>query len=346
MVEQSLTDQVKHNCHVSDANYWGYFSMCNLLLRLRDLYCHEHGLNPWDSLPRENVASWIAERESLWERLEGQGFDPIRAAEESFDPFDIDAINIALKPHGLVYGAGYGLLKKPAFFIGRLKAAYESDGHDVWIIQEELARDLAPPFAMSQGNGIFVRLKILSAYLYQRYLEMGSRSADDFLRQAFASLGLKQGEPATAMESAAEHVSQILVWHEMGEIEERLEGNPWLDLIAAAEDRLTEFRLRSIKDLLADTCDRGPVPRILDRRDALHLYLYAGLMDDMKRSLFPEFAGSLRNFRESQNWDALHQAVQDARARASELRHQILSLWKLHQDLKPIRALLASGAGR
>jgi hypothetical protein len=34
---ESFTSQVKRNCNISDAKYRGYYSLCGLLLRLRDL---------------------------------------------------------------------------------------------------------------------------------------------------------------------------------------------------------------------------------------------------------------------------------------------------------------------
>jgi hypothetical protein len=38
---ETLASQVKFNCNISDAKYWGYYSPCGLLLRLRDLYTTE-----------------------------------------------------------------------------------------------------------------------------------------------------------------------------------------------------------------------------------------------------------------------------------------------------------------
>jgi hypothetical protein len=33
----TLIDDIKFNCEVSDAKYWGHFSICGLLMRLRAL---------------------------------------------------------------------------------------------------------------------------------------------------------------------------------------------------------------------------------------------------------------------------------------------------------------------
>jgi hypothetical protein len=50
---QTLTSQVKKNCNISDAHYWGWYSVCGLLLRLRELFRAERGIKLWDSERRD-----------------------------------------------------------------------------------------------------------------------------------------------------------------------------------------------------------------------------------------------------------------------------------------------------
>ena len=42
-----LLTQIQHNCDVSDARDHGIYSMCSLVLKLRNLYKWERGLEPW-----------------------------------------------------------------------------------------------------------------------------------------------------------------------------------------------------------------------------------------------------------------------------------------------------------
>ena len=37
-MDSKLLDDIKYNCDVSDAQFWGYFSICGLLMRYRDLF--------------------------------------------------------------------------------------------------------------------------------------------------------------------------------------------------------------------------------------------------------------------------------------------------------------------
>src|SRR5512143_3076915 len=103
-----FTRQVKHNCDISDAKFWGYYSICGLLMRYRELYRSEHRLAPWDSIANDEVAKWIQERESLWQALGDKELQQIVFEGKSYDPFDVNGLNSALQDTGLLYGAGYG----------------------------------------------------------------------------------------------------------------------------------------------------------------------------------------------------------------------------------------------
>ena len=66
---ENLAAQVRHNCRVSDARSWGFHSICGLLLRLREQYKWEQGLEPWSKAETADVLPWIEQREAEWETL-------------------------------------------------------------------------------------------------------------------------------------------------------------------------------------------------------------------------------------------------------------------------------------
>ncbi len=69
----TLSAQIKRNCNISDAQFWGTYSLCGLLLRLRELYRSEKGIRPWEKISsRKDVGEWITDRENLWRELEGK----------------------------------------------------------------------------------------------------------------------------------------------------------------------------------------------------------------------------------------------------------------------------------
>ena len=57
MDTEELIIQVKANCDIADAQSWGYYSICGLLMRLRELYRAEHCLMPWEEIPKEPMAA-------------------------------------------------------------------------------------------------------------------------------------------------------------------------------------------------------------------------------------------------------------------------------------------------
>ena len=71
---QSLAPQIKRNCNISDARYWGMYSLCGLLLRLRELYKVEKGIRPWENILQQDMGEWITGRENLWQELEDKDF--------------------------------------------------------------------------------------------------------------------------------------------------------------------------------------------------------------------------------------------------------------------------------
>ena len=47
MIPATLIEEVRWNCDIASAGQAGHFSLCGLLMRLRQLYKWEHGLAPW-----------------------------------------------------------------------------------------------------------------------------------------------------------------------------------------------------------------------------------------------------------------------------------------------------------
>jgi hypothetical protein len=70
MIPPSLIEGVRLNCDIASAGQAGHFSLCGLLMRLRQLYKWEHGLAPWVEPEVADALDWIARREQTWDDLE------------------------------------------------------------------------------------------------------------------------------------------------------------------------------------------------------------------------------------------------------------------------------------
>ncbi|MCX8034100.1 MAG: hypothetical protein N3A00_02130, partial [Thermodesulfovibrio sp.] len=170
MINSEFIETVSYNCDVSDAKYWGYFSICTLLLRLRELFKVGKNLEPWDRIDNEEIIPWIDKKEKTWKELEEANLMPIQLNGKSFSPFNTDEINTIIVNDGFVYGAGYALFMKPSFFVGKIKNYEKIDGYDVYFIEKEFVRDLFSSPGMSIGKTVFIRITDIKFRLWE-YLQ-------------------------------------------------------------------------------------------------------------------------------------------------------------------------------
>lgn len=325
-----LKDDIKFNCDVSDAQYWGFFSICGLLLRYRDLYRSEQRLKPWANIGRDEIAAWIAAKEARWPELEASPFRRLTIEGKSHDAFDVDAINQALAPGGLVYGAGYGMYMKPTFFLAELKSGRRIGTLTVHTSGPELVRDLLTAPAMLQSDTIFLRLEPLAMLLLYKFNELNAQRNKP-LEAAFAGYGfsarqLMDDTFEKRLEGLAERYADIILAHEIAEHREAIPE--WKDILASAGDRKNEHYLRALKDLVADTSESGPLKRIIDAKDDAALGLTVSLLDGFHRLLFPELGEAYRTAAAGTRWDAVEQVRSTGYQRFIAERDRIAQLFR------------------
>lgn len=329
---EDLKKQIKRNCTISDARFWGYYSICGLLMRLRELYRSEHSLMPWEAIHREEVAEWIASVEKEWKSLEQADLRPLRIGEKLYDPFEVDGINAVLNPQGFVYGGGYGRFSKPTFFLAALEKKRELYDYVIHYSGKELCRDLSTSVAMLQGSCIFIRLDPLNTLLWDKFQELRARKHGGLLIEAFSSVGMDglstMEEAYVRIDALSREVSELFVRHEMGEAYEDEHSEAWLDILNRNSDRVTEFYVRGVKDLLADTSEMGPLKYVVQKEDRSLLYFHMVFMDGIRKELFPEIMTAFHGFAEDGEWSLIEEARRLGYEKACDLRGHIVGLWK------------------
>ena len=329
-----LTQQIKLNCTISDAHFWGYYSICGLLLRLRELYRNEQSLMPWDEIPKADISDWIASTEAHWKALEHEPLRPLEIGDSLYDPFEVDGLNDLLSDQGLVYGGGYGRFNKPTFFLAHLLGIAERGDYRIYYAGRELCRDLSTSVAMLQGRCIFMRLDSLKMLLWDKLQELHSRKFGGVLREAFASHGiegpsLSPENLSAKIDSLASRLSDLFILHELGEAFEDEYADEWLSILGHNQDRATEFYVRGIKDLLADTSEKGPLKWITDSMDTPLLNFYMVFMDGIRREIFPEMGAAFQTFMENGGkWSLIEHTRMKGYEKALELRGHVLRLWR------------------
>jgi len=344
---QDIARQVKRNCDISDAKSWGFYSICGLLLRLRELYLSEHGLPPWEKIEHGLITSWIGKKEALWKALSGEDYAEIEIEGVRFPPFGAALINKALAARKLLYGAGYGPHMKATFFLADLVRRERVDGLDVFIAGREYARDLSNAVAMLKGDVVVARLDAARHLIWQKYEEYRTKKrshtgAATFTTQtlalAFETYGIGPEEPEAEMvlERTALPELETYIRHEIGEASEgkRL-GPAWAELIMSSAEPKTNLFLRAVKDVLADTTEKGMLRYITGERRAGSLAFYILFLAGYRRLLSRPMEEAFREFLSTRNWDLLGPAASTVYKKATEISSAILELRKAGQSIGP-----------
>jgi hypothetical protein len=330
-------EQVKLNCTISDSKSWGNFSICGLLMRMRELYLNEHSLLPWETVAVEKITGWIQEREASWRDLESEELHGIVVDGATYDPFDVNGLNALLKGSGLVCGSGYGIMGKPTFFVARLASARELYDYSVYYTGREICRDLSAYPSMLQGRCIYLRLDVLRTMLWDKFQTMRSVRHKDSTEEMFLRFGIGKNDAvsegfAEGIDSIGRRISDLFVLHEIGEAFEDDHWEEWGGILRHGFDKNTELYLRGIKDLLADTSDMGPLKAVIERKDGYLLTAYAVFLEGIRKEIFPGFSTAFRQFAGSGDWSLLEKTRFDAYAKARGVRDDVVGLWKDGKD--------------
>ncbi|GAB4387333.1 MAG: hypothetical protein Kow0025_00290 [Thermodesulfovibrionales bacterium] len=310
---EELVPQVKRNCDISDAHFWGYHSTCGLLLRLRELYRSERGLRPWHRIETAEIARWIGEREALWKELEDADFSPLAVGGRRFAAFDAPGLNEALRPEGLLYGAGYGAFGKPVFFVARLEGRETLEGREVLLAGKEFARDISLHPAMLQDGVIFARKEVAELLVWEKFEEYAAGRSRGLLGAAFGFYGI--GRSASGAE-AEEKVRQVAddevrayIYHEVGEaVEGERLGPGWAGMLGEVLSSRASAYLRAVKDVLADTSDKGMLRHIIRNRNSGALAFYMAFLSGMRRTLSEGVVEAHGRFMADGLWEAVERA--------------------------------------
>jgi hypothetical protein len=328
---KSFTRQVLRNCDISDADHAGFYSICGLALRLRDLYKWENQLPPWEERDSSEILDWIEARETRWESFADNEYSELSLFGQKFEPFDTDSINAVLEPHNLYYGAGYAHSLKPTFFLAEVVQQTRSNGYRIYTLGRELARDLLTIPAMSQNNSIFLRQQSANLFLWDKlfYIKKSGRPALNF---ALDELGIADRDPTVLRKHLPEIfgvVKNTYIYHELGEVQDTtFDRQMWREMVAAFPFSPVEFIARTLKDILADTNEYGTLQYLISQHQTAGLAFYVAFIDGLAREFFPEIRSAFTDFTESQDWRVIERAVNQGYRNAQKNTALILDIYR------------------
>ncbi len=321
-----MREVVQRNCDISDAQYARNYTLCIYLLKMREFYRWEKGLELGQGLSGGALGCWVEAREGHWDALEDQDFDCVPIVSGCTDPFESIAINDNLTQHGCVYGGGIGRFGKPHFFLGRLEEIREYDSLRVYLCGEEYARDLTAPPAMAQGRSVFVRRESLRRMLWEMIDDWQWKRRPGPMADLVADHDFDR-EPKAALETMTATVAEVLVRHELGEAKVAGElGADWERMLAACLGSSWEVKLRACRDHLADSL--STLPHFADGADPAQIHFYFAGLQGERRQLWPAAARAYDRWRESKAQAEFDGLAESGAAHWSALCRALLHAWR------------------
>jgi len=329
---------IQHNCNISDARDHGIYSMCTMVLKLRNLYKWEKGLEPWEEPESVDLLGWIEAKENYWATIAGESFRPLSAGGETLEPFDLEEINGALHDDTMLYGAGYGRSMKAVFFLADKIERRIAEGCRVIIVGNERAKEMASPFAMVQDGLIIIRRESLRYFFWDQIQEVRS-SCRSSIRHALQSYGvfrngtLDRALLQSSLDTIVDREMNLFIFHEVGEtLQTAFHSETLQAIIGHFPGTVIEFVGRAVKDVLADTHRHGLLSYVVRERRESSLGFYLTFLDGLRAKLFPEITSAWQLFIADRDWHHIEQARKACWERNLQLAEQIRKISRMIGD--------------
>jgi hypothetical protein len=335
MPDLTFTQTVRHNCDISDARDNGIYSICTLVLKLRNLYKWEHGIEPWEEPESADLLDWIEAKENLWQTLGQEPYQNLPLDSRAVAPWDTAEVNSMLAGTNLVYGSGYGRSMKAIFFLAEKIREESTEGCPVVILGKEKATELASPFAMLQDGIISIRRAPLRFFFWDHIQDIRASSRSP-MHHALDHYGLlthgrlNQQACRDRLDTIVDTEIPIFIYHEVGERMQTTLGSDTLKkIIGKFPDSAIEFVVRTIKDILADTHPQGMINFIIREKREASLGFYVGFLDGLRKVLFPEILEAFQHFVLDRDWQLIDQARSRCRDRNRRFAEKIKEIARL-----------------
>ena len=297
MQKQNIINTVQYNCNIADSYAANDYTLCVYLLKMREYYRWENKLGFNQALEKDAIGDWISSREEHWQDLENVDYADVKINNVSYSPFDTEQINQQLKSIDLVYSGGLSQNHRPHFFLAELKKYQAVDDYHIYVTNTEFARELSAPPAMSHNKTIFIRRESLKRMIWERLEEWRWRKGQGAMSRALSYYDFDT-DLDNALEQMTEHEADILLHHEIGEINAGKHlGKAWHDMLASLPRSKANFMARAVRDHIADCTSTLPMLLNEDRFASIHFYF--GNFNAMRKELFPSLFQSYEYWHKS-----------------------------------------------
>jgi hypothetical protein len=327
---QPLLTVIQRNCHISDARHAGDYTLCVYLLKMREYFRWEKRYAFRDKLPEDDVGDWLQERESFWQTIEEEAFADLPVDGEWYDPFDNEAVNAALNPHGLVYSGGFGNKCIPHFFLGKLNHRERQPDLTVFVSDNEYARDLTAPPAMALDDTIFVRRESLRRMIWEKIEEWRWNKLENPMGRAIRNFDFENNIEA-ALDDITDSVVDSVLLHEKGEVlAGKSLGSEWEQMLSSLPRSKTEIMIRAVRDHLADSLTT--LPDLVTKGKDASLHFYFANLTNMQKHLFPALIQAYESWVIRGRREAIEELVPASKIHWNALAKQMLDVYRKDPD--------------
>lgn len=334
--QNQFVKDVQYNCDISDARDHGIYSMCSMILKLRNLYKWEHRIEPWSEPEPADLLDWVDDKEKYWQGLTQESFRPLTIFGKAILPHNLGLVNKVLDQGNLLYGAGHGRSMKAVFFLADILEKRLVEGCTVYILGREVAKEMASPIGLVQDGIVVIKKESLRYFLWDQIQEMRSscKSSVNHLMNHYGLLKdghLDHTVLRERLDVIVDEELDLFIYHEVGEIlEKTFSSELFQRVVGCFPGSIIELVCRAVKDLLADTHPSGLLAYTIRNKKDSSLALYLGLLDGMREKLFPEIKDCWRYFQQSGDWAHIDRA-------RSAGRHKFL---RIARDIKEINQMV------
>ena len=326
---KDLAQQVQQNCHISDAQYAGNYTLCIYLLKMREFYRWESQLPFTKSIKNDDVGQWLTQREALWDDIDEQPLSDLLINGEPCDLFDSEKANQLLESHQLIYSGGYGLYGKPVFFLGELLHKEIQDDFTLYITGKELARDLAAPPGMALNKTVYIRRESLRRFIWEKVEESDWHTQENALSRALNCYDFKN-QPEKSLEKMTDNEVNTVLHHEIGEIQAgKILGDVWEEMLMCLPPSQGEIMARAVRDNIADML--STLPELVQRNEPAQLHFYFANLSSMRKLIFPSLQTAYTEWLTSHNTSKLSQLIPQAREHWVSMAKQMTGLYQKHK---------------
>lgn len=323
-----LQSIVQQNCHISDAQFAGNYTLCIYLLKMREFYRWESRQAYGSKISKDALGSWLTQREQQWDEVEENEYSPLEINGIQVDPFESQQANDLLIEHNLVYSGGYGMLGKPVFFLAELERKQVFDDYTLYVSSTELARDLAAPPGMMQEKNVFIRRESLKRFIWEKIEESEWYNDENPLARTLGFYDFKN-RPDESLETMTNAEIETVLHHEIGEIKAgQLLGEAWEDMIASMPRSQAELMSRAVRDNLADAL--STLPMLIQQDEAASLHFYFANLSSMRKLIFPSIMNSYHEWVKSGDTSPIKKLIHKAESHWLTIAKQLIQLHKKH----------------